>query len=324
MLKIGTIELGEQSLLLAPMENVTDPSFRIICRRMGAAMVFTEFISSDGLLRKTDKSMAKLLFSEEERPIGIQIYGHMPASMIHAAIMAEEARPDIIDLNFGCPKKKISNRGAGAGMMREVDKMVSITREIVRHVSLPVTVKTRLGWDENSKNITEVTEKLQDAGISAITVHGRTRNQFYQGTADWTLIGELKNNPRIRIPVIGNGDIDSPVKAKEMFTKYGVDGIMIGRAAMHAPWIFNDIHLYLINEMTGNPYPLRNKIQLALDQLDLSIRYKGIPRGIYEMRHFLVSYFSNLPGFKEIKSGLVNTVDENEMHNLIRSLIYYS
>ena len=244
-MKIADIQLRGKPLFLAPMEDVTDASFRYVCKKFGADMMYTEFVSSDGLIRDARKSLEKLVIYEYERPIGIQIYGHIPEAMTEAAKMAEAAKPDLIDINFGCPVNKIAKRGAGSGMMREPDKMVAITESIVKNVSLPVTVKTRLGWDEDSKIIVELAERLQDTGISALTVHGRTRAQMYKGEADWTLIGKIKENPRMRIPIIGNGDIASPEQAKEAFDKFGVDGIMIGRATFGHPWIFREIRHYL-------------------------------------------------------------------------------
>jgi tRNA-dihydrouridine synthase B len=237
LLKIANINIRDYPLFLAPMEDITDPSFRMVCKMHGADFMYTEFISSDGLIRDGEKSVKKLDIYDFERPMGIQLYGHLTDAMVEAAHLAEEAKPEIIDINFGCPVKKIANRGAGAGMLRNVPLMIKMTEAIVIATSLPVTVKTRLGWDEESKNIAEVAERLQDVGIQALTIHGRTRAQFYKGVADWTLIGEVKNNPRIKIPIIGNGDIDGPLKAKEMFDNYGVDGIMIGRATVGRPWI---------------------------------------------------------------------------------------
>ena len=242
---IDNINLPEFPLFLAPMEDITDPSFRMVCKELGADVMYTEFISSDGLIRDGQKSVKKLDIYDYERPIGIQLYGHITEAMVEAALIAEEAKPELIDINFGCPVKKIANRGAGAGMLRNIPAMIEMTRAIVRAVKLPVTVKTRLGWDDDSKNIVDIAERLQDTGIKAITIHGRTRAQLYKGSADWTLIGEVKNNQRMKIPVIGNGDIDGPVKAREMFDRYGVDGIMIGRATVGRPWIFRDIRHYL-------------------------------------------------------------------------------
>ncbi|MBR5455209.1 MAG: tRNA-dihydrouridine synthase family protein, partial [Rikenellaceae bacterium] len=239
-MKIADLDLGAQPLFLAPMEDVTDPSFRHMCKEFGADMVYTEFISSDGLIRDAAKSLAKLNIDDAERPVGIQIYGHLIEPMVEAAVRAEAANPDVIDINFGCPVKKIAGRGAGSGMMKDVPLMVEMTRRIVEAVKLPVTVKTRLGWDEDSKNIEDIALRLQDVGIKALTIHGRTRAQMYKGEADWTLIGKIKNDPRITIPIIGNGDIDSAVKAKEAFDRYGVDGVMIGRATYGRPWIFRE------------------------------------------------------------------------------------
>ena len=251
-MKIGNLDLGERPLLLAPMEDVTDASFRILCREQGADMVYTEFVPSDGLVRDAAKAIAKMHTFEQESPVGIQIYGHIPESMVEAARMADRAAElagghgaDVIDINFGCPVKKIAGRGAGSGMMKEPDKMVAITKAVVEAVRKPVTVKTRLGWDEDSKIIVELAERLQDVGIKALTIHGRTRQQMYTGEADWTLIGKVKENPRMHIPIIGNGDITTPEKAKEAFDRYGVDGIMIGRATYGHPWIFREIRHYL-------------------------------------------------------------------------------
>lgn len=301
------------------MEDITDPSFRTLCKQFGAAMMYTEFISSDGLIRDGEKSMLKLRISEDERPIGIQLYGHLVDSMVEAAIIAEGADPDLIDINFGCPVKKIAKRGAGSGMMRNVPLMVEMTRAIVDAVKLPVTVKTRLGWDEDSLNIMDIAERLQDAGIAAITIHGRTRSQMYKGTADWRLIGEVKNNPRITIPVIGNGDIDSPLKAAEMFDRYGVDGVMLGRASVGRPWIFRDIRHYLDRgELLPEP-ALDEKVDLALRHLDLSLSYKQGNRAIFEMRRHLSNYFKGLPHFKETRFKLLTSLDVSE----IREILYF-
>ena len=301
------------------MEDITDPSFRTLCKQFGAAMMYTEFISSDGLIRDGEKSMLKLRISEDERPIGIQLYGHLVDSMVEAAIIAEGADPDLIDINFGCPVKKIAKRGAGSGMMRNVPLMVEMTRAIVDAVKLPVTVKTRLGWDDDSLNIMDIAERLQDAGIAAITIHGRTRSQMYKGTADWRLIGEVKNNPRITIPVIGNGDIDSPLKAAEMFDRYGVDGVMLGRASVGRPWIFRDIRHYLDRgELLPEP-ALDEKVDLALRHLDLSLSYKQGNRAIFEMRRHLSNYFKGLPHFKETRFKLLTSLDVSE----IKEILYF-
>ncbi len=303
--------------MLAPMEDITDPSFRFLCKRFGADMVFTEFISSDGLIRDGAKSVKKLDIFDYERPVGIQIYGHIPEAMVAAARIAERAHPDVIDLNFGCPMRKIARRGAGAGMLRTPNLLVEITRRIVEAVSVPVTVKTRLGWDEENKIIVSLARHLQDAGISALTIHGRTGTQMYRGHADWTLIGEVANDPNITIPIIGNGDIDSPQKAKEMLEKYKVDGLMIGRAAIGRPWIFRQVKHYL---QTGELLPepsLKEKVELARLHLQKSIEFKEIPRGIYEMRRHFVHYFKNLPGFKPIRVRLLTTLDTDEIHRIL-------
>ena len=296
-MKIGNIDLGEKPVLLAPMEDVTDASFRIVCKKFGADMVYTEFIPSDGLIRDAAKAIAKMKTSEDEAPIAIQIYGNDPDAMVEAAKMADNADQiagghgcDIIDINFGCPVNKIAGRGAGSGMMREPDKMVMITERIVKAVSKPVTVKTRLGWDESSKIIVPLAERLQDAGISALTIHGRTRCQMYKGEADWTLIGQVKENPRMHIPIIGNGDINSPQKAGEAFGKYGVDGIMVGRASFGHPWIFREIKHYLT---TGEILPsmsVNDRVALAKWHLSLSTGLKGPVTGVLEMRRHLSCY----------------------------------
>jgi len=282
--------------------------------------MYTEFISSDGLIREGRKSVKKLDIYDFERPIGIQLYGHLTDAMVEAALISEESKPELIDINFGCPVKKIANRGAGAGMLRNIPQMLEMTSAIVRAVKLPVTVKTRLGWDDESKNIIEVAEMLQDTGIQAITIHGRTRAQLYKGSADWTLIGAVKNNPRMKIPVIGNGDIDSPVKAKEMFDKYGVDGIMIGRASVGRPWIFRDIKHFL---NTGDLLPeptVNEKASLALIHLEKSLEYKEGKTAIYEMRRHLSNYFKGLPHFKETRLGLLTTLEPDEIRRIIEEI----
>jgi len=286
----------------------------------GADVVYTEFISSDGLIRNGHKSVRKLDIYDFERPVGIQIYGHLVDSMVEAARISEAANPELIDINFGCPVKKIAARGAGAGMLRNVPEMIRITEAIVKAVSLPVTVKTRLGWDDNSRNIVEVAEMLQDAGIKAITIHGRTKAQLYKGKADWTLIGAVKNNPRMKIPVIGNGDIDGPVKAKEMLDRYGVDGLMIGRAAVGRPWIFRDIKHFL---KTGGILPepsINEKVDLALFHLEKSMEFKEGRRAIYEMRRHLSNYFKGLPGFKDTRLKLLTTLEPDEIKATIEEI----
>ncbi|MCC8087799.1 MAG: tRNA dihydrouridine synthase DusB [Rikenellaceae bacterium] len=313
MVEIGEIQLPDKPVFLAPMEDVTDPSFRYICKMYGADVVYSEFISADGLIRDAAKSMAKLDIFPYERPVGIQLYGHEIEPMVEAAVRTETVNPDIIDINFGCPVKKIANRGAGSGMMKNVPKMVEMTRRIVEAVNVPVTVKTRLGWDEDSKNIMEIAERLQDVGIEALTIHGRTRAQLYKGEADWTLIGEVKNNPRITIPIIGNGDIDSAVKAAEMFDRYGVDGIMIGHATYGRPWIFKEIKHYLA---TGEQLPsptVRERVELAKLHLRKSLEFKGEKVGVLEMRRHFSSYFKGLPDFKDTRIKLVTQNDPQEL-----------
>lgn len=310
---IGNISLTDHPLFLAPMEDITDPSFRMVCKIHGADFMYTEFISSDGLIRDGFKSVRKLNIYDFERPIGIQLYGHLVDAMVEAALIAEEAGPELIDINFGCPVKKIAHRGAGAGMLRNIKLMIEMSSAIVKAVSLPVTVKTRLGWDDENKNIVDVAERLQDAGIQAITIHGRTRAQLYKGAADWTLIGAVKNNPRMNIPVIGNGDIDSPLKAKEMFDRYGVDGIMVGRASVGRPWIFRDIRHYLQNgELLSEP-SVNEKTDIALFHLEKSLEFKEGNRAIYEMRRHLSNYFKGLPNFKETRLKLLTSLDINEI-----------
>ncbi|MBQ0024531.1 MAG: tRNA dihydrouridine synthase DusB [Bacteroidales bacterium] len=316
-MKIGNIDLGDKPVLLAPMEDVTDPSFRFICKEFGADMVYTEFISSDGLVRDAAKTIAKMQVSDGERPVGIQIYGHLPEAMVEAALRAEAAGPDLIDINFGCPVNKIAKRGAGSGMMREPDKMVEITRKVVEAVKLPVTVKTRLGWDDESRIIVELAERLQDAGIAALTVHGRIRCQMYKGEADWTLIGKVKENPRMHIPVIGNGDIDSPQKAKEAFDRYGVDGIMVGRASFGHPWIFREIKQYLSTGEIPQPMSIADKVDLAKRHLAKSIDVKGEKVGILEMRRHLSCYFKGLDNFRDTRLKLVTSTDPQELYSLL-------
>jgi tRNA-dihydrouridine synthase B len=317
LVKIGDIDLGEKPLLLAPMEDVTDPSFRYMCKHFGADLMYSEFISADGLVRSGKKSIKKLNIYDYERPIGIQLYGHIPESMAEATIMADQARPDIIDINFGCPVKKIAARGAGAGMLTNLPLMKKITGIVIKTTNIPVTVKTRLGWDEENKNVVEVAEMLQDVGIKAITIHGRTKSQLFKGPADWTLIGKVKNNPRMRIPVFGNGDIKSPEDAKDAFEKYGVDGIMIGRATIGRPWIFREISEYLD---TGNhmmPLTVAEKVKLAKLHFKKSLEIKGEPRGIYEMRRHFSWYFKGLPDFKHLRIKLLTSLDINEIYSLI-------
>ena len=299
------------------MEDVTDASFRYICKKFGADMVYTEFVSSDALVRDVPKSLAKFTIYDYERPIGIQIYGNIPDAMVDSAIKVERANPDVIDINFGCPVKKIAGRGAGSGMMREPDKMVEITRRVVEAVHTPVTVKTRLGWDNDSKIIVELAERLQDAGIAALTIHGRTRAQMYKGEADWSLIGAVKNNPRMHIPIIGNGDIKTPQDAKNAFDRYGVDAIMIGRASFGHPWIFSEIRHYLDTGKELPPMSVADRVALAKDHLAKSIEIKGERRGVFEMRRHLACYFKGLENFKETRLKLVTLTDIDELYKTL-------
>lgn len=316
-MKISNIELGEKPVFLAPMEDVTDASFRFICKHFGADMMFTEFIAADGLIRDAPKSVAKLDIFDYERPVGIQIYGHEIEPMVKAAQLAEQANPDVIDINFGCPVRKIAARGAGSGMMQFPDKMIEMTRQIVNSVKIPVTVKTRLGWDENSKIIVTLAERLQDVGIAAITIHGRTRSQLYKGEADWTLIGEVKKNQRMKIPIVGNGDIDSEQRAKAMFDNYGVDAIMIGRATYGKPWIFKNIKTYLETGELLAELSVCERVEIAKKHFAKSIEVKGERVGVLEMRRHLSCYFKNLPDFKETRLKLVTT---NEPDNIMQLL----
>jgi nifR3 family TIM-barrel protein len=319
-LKIRDIDLGEFPLFLAPMEDITDPSFRYICKKYGADVMYTEFISADGLIRDGKKSVLKLDIFDFERPIGIQLYGHIVEAMVEATHIAENAKPELIDINFGCPVRKIANRGAGAGMLLNIPLMLEMTRAIVKATHLPVTVKTRLGWDENSKNIVEIAEMLQDTGIEALTIHGRTRNQLYKGNADWTLIGEVKANPRMKIPIIGNGDVTGPEVAKKMFDTYGVDGVMIGRASVGKPWIFRHIKQYLL---TGEILPeplLEEKVDLAIEHFKRSIEWKGEIVGNLEMRRHFSNYFKGLPHFKDIRMRLLTTPSTAEVFNILEEI----
>ncbi|MDY0200563.1 MAG: tRNA dihydrouridine synthase DusB [Tenuifilaceae bacterium] len=316
-MKIQDLDLGDKPLFLAPMEDVTDPSFRYLCKRFGADMMFTEFINSDGLIRDAESCQKKLNILEHERPIGIQLYGHIIESMVEACKMATEPNPDVIDINFGCPVKKIANRGAGSGMMKDIPKMVEMTRQIVNATHIPVTVKTRLGWDDESRHIVEIAERLQDVGIKALTIHGRTRAQLYRGEADWTLIGEVKANARMHIPIIGNGDIDSPEKAVEHFNRYGVDGIMIGRPTYGRPWIFKEIKHYMQYGERMKPFSVEEKVAIAKEHLLKSIEFKGERRGILELRRHLTSYFKGLPNFKEIRLKLVTSDCPIELEELL-------
>lgn len=312
--------MPDRTLLLAPMEDITDPSFRFICKQCGADLVFTEFIPADGLIRKGARSLQKLDIYDFDRPVGIQLYGHRSAPILEAVDMAEKTKPEFIDLNFGCPVKKIARRGAGAGMLRNVPLMVNITRDVVRKCRLPVTVKTRLGWDEQNKNILDVALRLQDAGISAITIHGRTGKQLYKGRADWTLIGEVKNHPRMKIPVFGNGDVDSPVKAMEMFNRYGVDGVMIGRSAIGNPWLFKEIRHHLESGNLLSSPSIDEKVNMAKLHFSKSFQYKGVPRGILEMRRHFSQYFKGLPNFRDIRLRLLTSRDPGEINRILEEI----
>ena len=305
MAKIGDIELGEFPLLLAPMEDVSDPPFRALCKENGADLMYTEFISSEGLIRDAAKSIQKLDIFEYERPIGIQIFGNDIESMRQATEVTTQANPDIIDINYGCPVKKVACKGSGAGILQDIPKMVKMTAEIVKSTHLPVTVKTRLGWDESTKYIVEVAERLQDVGIQAISIHGRTRKQMYKGEADWTLIGEVKNNPRMHIPVFGNGDVDTPEKALANKNRYGIDGVMIGRASIGYPWIFNEIKHFMATGEHLAPPTIEQRINVAKRHLEMSIKWKGEKLGIVEMRRHYANYFKGIPHLKEFRIKLV-------------------
>jgi len=308
---IGNIDLGEFPLLLAPMEDVSDPPFRRLCKMHGADMLYSEFISSEGLIRDAIKSRQKLDIFDYERPVGIQIFGGDEEAMALSAKIVATVNPDLVDINFGCPVKKVVSKGAGAGVLKDIDLMVRLTKAVVNSTSLPVTVKTRLGWDEQSINIEEVAERLQDVGISALTIHARTRSQMYKGHSDWSYIAKVKNNPRMHIPIFGNGDIDSPEKALEYRNKYGIDGIMIGRAAIGYPWIFNEIkHYFTTGELLPSP-TIADRVEAAKNHLLWSVEWKGERQGVVEMRRHYANYFKGIPNFKEHRHKLV-TLDASE------------
>ncbi len=309
MVKIRNIELGDFPLLLAPMEDVSDPPFRTLCKEQGADMMYTEFISSEGLIRDAAKSIMKLDIYEQERPIGIQIFGAELDSMLQATEIVAQTNPDVIDINFGCPVKKVTCKGAGAAILQDIPKMVRLTEAVVKATSLPVTVKTRLGWDEDSMHIVEVAERLQDVGIEAISIHGRTRKQMYKGEADWTLIGKVKDHPRIRIPVFGNGDVDNPHKALEMKNRYGVDGVMIGRAAIGYPWIFNEIKHFMKTGELLPPVTLAERVEMSRRLLQKAVEWKGERLGVVETRRHYSNYFKGIPNFKEYRMKLVTQDD---------------
>jgi tRNA-dihydrouridine synthase B len=320
MVKIGNIELGSFPLLLAPMEDVSDPPFRAVCKANGADLMYTEFISSEGLIRDAAKSVQKLDIFEYERPIGIQLFGSSIETMASCTEIATQAGPDLIDINYGCPVKQVACRGAGAALLQDIPKMVSMTEAVVKATHLPVTVKTRLGWDDSTKNIEEIAERLQDIGIQALTIHGRTRVQMYKGEADWTLISKVKENPRIKIPIFGNGDIDSPQKALEYRDKYGVDGIMIGRASIGYPWIFNEIKHYLATGEFLAPPSLEERIAVCESHLDFSIRWKGNHGGIVEMRRHYSNYFRGMDHFKPFRMKLVTSFSLEEIKETLHEI----
>jgi len=317
MVSIGNIELGEFPLLLAPMEDVSDPPFRAVCKEGGADLMYTEFISSEGLIRDAAKSRQKLDIFEYERPVGIQLFGGEISSMVESAKIASAVNPDLIDINYGCPVKAVACRGAGAALLQDIPKMVKMTSEIVKATHLPVTVKTRLGWDDNTKNVVEAAERLQDIGIQALTVHGRTRVQMYKGSADWTLIAKIKDNPRMRIPVFGNGDIDSPQKALEYKNRYGVDGIMIGRAAIGYPWIFQEVKEYMKTGVRPAPPSIVERVRVARKHLEFSVRWKGDRTGIFEMRRHYTNYFKAVPDFKPFRTRLVEADNLADVQSIL-------
>jgi tRNA-dihydrouridine synthase B len=317
MVKIRDIELGEFPLLLAPMEDVSDPPFRALCKKNGADLMYTEFISSEGLIRDAAKSVQKLDIYEYERPVGIQIFGYDIESMREAARIIERTNPDIIDINFGCPVKKVTCKGAGAGMLQDIPKLIKMTDAIVKETNLPVTIKTRLGWDDQTKFVVSTSEKLQDVGVEAISIHGRTRVQLYKGEADWTLIGEVKNNPRMRIPIFGNGDIDTPEKALEYRNRYGVDGIMIGRASIGYPWIFNEVKHFMETGTHLAPPGIKERVEAARDHLQMSVNWKGEILGIAEMKRHYTNYFKGIAHFKDYRMKLVTSYDLQEIFDLL-------
>ncbi len=320
-MKIGNVDLGVRPILLAPMEDVTDIGFRLLCKRFGVSMVYTEFVSAEALVRSVQASLNKLTISDAERPVGIQIYGRDVASMVEAAKIVEQAHPDVIDINFGCPVKKVAGKGAGAGMLRNVPLLLEITREVVKAVHTPVTVKTRLGWDENNLIITQLAEQLQDCGIQALTIHGRTRCQMYTGNADWTLIGEVKNNPRIHIPIIGNGDITTPQQARQAFERFGVDAVMVGRAAFGQPWIFKEMRDYLDGKPLDASLDVNKKIDLLKEQLRVNVaridEYRGI---LHTRRHLAASpVFKGIPDFRQTRIAMLRASTVAELEDILEA-----
>ncbi|MDO5524647.1 MAG: tRNA dihydrouridine synthase DusB [Prevotella sp.] len=321
-MKIRDIDLGHQPVFLAPMEDVTDIGFRLLCKRFGASMVYTEFVSAEALVRSIKSTVSKLTIKDEERPVGIQIYGRDVAAMVEAAKIVEEAKPDVIDLNFGCPVKKVAGKGAGAGMLQNIPLMLEITREVVKAVKLPVTVKTRLGWNSDNLIITELAEQLQDCGIEALTIHGRTRAQMYTGDADWTLIGEIKRNPRIHIPIIGNGDITSPEATKRAFEQYGVDAVMIGRATFGRPWIFKEIRDYLDGRQPDETMDFAWKLNVLLEQLQINIDRIDEYRGILHTRRHLAAtpIFKGIPDFRQTRIAMLRANTADELREIMMSV----
>ena len=320
MVKIGNINLGKFPLLLAPMEDVSDPPFRALCKEQGADVVYTEFISSEGLIRNAHKSVVKLDIYEKERPVGIQIFGANLNSMLEAVDIVEKTSPDIIDINFGCPVKKVVSKGAGAGILKDIDLMVKLTSEMVKRTHIPVTVKTRLGWDENSIMIVEVAERLQDVGAKAIAIHGRTRSQMYKGEANWNYIADVKNNQRMYIPVFGNGDVNSPEKAKIMRDQFGLDGAMIGRASIGNPWFFKQVKLFLNEGLTDFKPSIEDRIQTAKRHLEMAVSWKGEKLGVLETRRHYSNYFRGIPNFKPYRTQLVTTENLETLYNLFQEL----
>lgn len=319
-MNIGPIQLPDFPLLLAPMEDVSDPPFRRLCKLQGADLMYTEFISSEGLIRHADKSVQKLDIFDYEKPIGIQIFGGDGLSMGEASRIVTAANPELVDINYGCPVKKVVCKDAGAGVLKDIPKMIRLTEEVIKNTHLPVTVKTRLGWDESTKNIEEVAERLQDIGVQALSIHGRTRVQMYKGEADWTLIGKIKDNPRIRIPIFGNGDVDSPEKAKEMRDRYGVDGIMIGRASIGNPWIFREVKHYLATGLHVPAPTLDERIQACKEHLQYSVEWKGHNLGIVEMRRHYTNYFRGMPNVKEYRKILVSSNELEELYATLEAI----
>ncbi len=320
MAKIGTIELGDFPLLLAPMEDVSDPPFRALCKEQGADVVYTEFISSEGLIRNAAKSTMKLDIYEKERPVGIQIFGANLDSMLKTVEIVEASKPDFIDINFGCPVKKVVSKGAGAGILKDIDKMVSLTRAMVNHTKLPITVKTRLGWDDSTIKIIEVAERLQDVGCQAIAIHGRTRAQMYKGEADWKPIAAVKNNSRMYIPVFGNGDVNSPEKAMEMRDKYGLDGAMIGRATIGYPWFFREVKYFFKTGKHLSPPTIDERVEIAKRHLQMAIEWKGEKLGVFETRRHYTNYFKGIPGIKPYRMKMVTSDQAQDVFNALEEV----